>query len=54
MNVYLVKLGQLEEEQWEFEKDYGFDDVFCVLKGKCISGEVGEYDYEFCWFDKII
>lgn len=34
------------------EKDYGPDDVFRALKGKCISSDVGEYVYELCWIDR--
>ncbi|OLN94150.1 Glucosidase 2 subunit beta [Colletotrichum chlorophyti] len=48
----LDKKRQLESEEKELEKDYGADDIFRVLKDKCVSTEVGEYEYELCWMDK--
>ncbi|KAI0377345.1 glucosidase 2 subunit beta [Hypomontagnella monticulosa] len=42
----------LEEQQRDLEKDYGTDDIFRYLKGKCITTEAGEYEYELCWMDK--
>lgn len=44
--------SSLEEQQRDLEKDYGVDDIFRALKGKCISSEVGEYNYELCWMDR--
>ncbi|KAK4187074.1 putative glucosidase 2 subunit beta precursor [Podospora australis] len=51
-NEHSVKTGKLEEEQRDLEKDYGPDDIFRALKGKCITNDAGEYDYELCWFDR--
>ena len=36
----------------DLEKDYGLDDIFRAFKGKCVSADVGEYEYEHCWIDK--
>ncbi|KAI1431034.1 glucosidase II beta subunit-like protein-domain-containing protein [Xylaria sp. CBS 124048] len=46
------KRTTLDQEKSDLEKDYGPDDIFRVLKGKCISVEAGEYEYELCWMDK--
>ncbi|OTA56696.1 hypothetical protein K449DRAFT_336245 [Hypoxylon sp. EC38] len=46
------KRRTLEEQQRDLEKDYGKDDIFRYLKGKCITTEAGEYEYELCWLDK--
>ncbi|KAI1373107.1 glucosidase 2 subunit beta [Hypoxylon crocopeplum] len=46
------KRRTLEEQQRDLEKDYGRDDIFRYLKGKCITTEAGEYEYELCWMDK--
>ncbi|KAK2035277.1 glucosidase II beta subunit-like protein [Colletotrichum zoysiae] len=48
----LDKKRQLDSEQKDLEKDYGTDDIFRVLRDKCVSTEVGEYEYELCWMDK--
>ena len=32
--------------------DYGPDDIFRAIKGKCVSIEAGEYTYEQCWLDR--
>lgn len=46
------RTSRLEEQQRDLEKDYGMDDIFRALKGKCISSDVGEYEYELCWMDR--
>ncbi|KAL7622665.1 hypothetical protein AAE478_008179 [Parahypoxylon ruwenzoriense] len=46
------KVRSLDEQKRDLEKDYGKDDIFRYLKGKCISTEAGEYEYELCWLDK--
>ncbi|KAL2882577.1 hypothetical protein SGCOL_001779 [Colletotrichum sp. CLE4] len=46
------KKRQLETEQKDLEKDYGTDDIFRILRDKCVSTEIGEYEYELCWMDK--
>jgi protein kinase C substrate 80K-H len=49
---YTSKTSSLEEQEKDLEKDYGPDDIFRALKGKCVSTDVGEYEYELCWIDK--
>lgn len=34
------------------ETDYGADDIFRQLKGKCVAKDSGEYTYELCWLEK--
>ncbi|KAM7186648.1 Glucosidase II beta subunit-like domain containing protein [Rhypophila sp. PSN 637] len=51
-NDFSSKTSQLEEQEKDLEKDYGPDDIFRALKGRCISSDVGEYEYELCWIDR--
>ncbi|OTA99369.1 hypothetical protein M426DRAFT_325168 [Hypoxylon sp. CI-4A] len=46
------KRRTLDEQQRDLEKDYGRDDIFRYLQGKCVKTEAGEYEYELCWLDK--
>ncbi|KAI0008369.1 glucosidase II beta subunit-like protein-domain-containing protein [Xylariaceae sp. FL0662B] len=46
------KQRTLDEQRRDLEKDYGADDIFRALQGKCISTEAGEYEYELCWLDR--
>ena len=39
----------LEETKLEIAKDYGPKGIFRALKDKCVSTDVGEYEYELCW-----
>lgn len=43
---------QLESHKEDLNKDYGQDDVFRALKGRCVSKDSGEYVYELCWLDR--
>ncbi|KAI1809609.1 glucosidase II beta subunit-like protein [Poronia punctata] len=43
------KRNALDNEKKDLEKDYGVDDIFRTLQGKCSSVEAGEYQYELCW-----
>ncbi|KAI3321387.1 glucosidase II beta subunit-like protein [Xylariaceae sp. AK1471] len=43
------KRTSLDQEKRNLEKDYGANDIFRSLDGKCISVEAGEYEYELCW-----
>ncbi|KAJ2994077.1 hypothetical protein NUW58_g1650 [Xylaria curta] len=43
------KRTALDEEKRDLLKNYGTDDIFRVLNGKCTSVEAGEYEYELCW-----
>lgn len=43
---------QVGEESRDLTKDYGAEDIFRALKGKCISQDSGEYNYELCWMDR--
>jgi protein kinase C substrate 80K-H len=51
-NEISSKTSSLDEQKRDLEKDYGPDDIFRALKGKCISSDVGEYEYELCWIDR--
>jgi protein kinase C substrate 80K-H len=42
----------LTNEENDLSKDYGPDDIFRALQGKCATIEAGEYEYELCWLDK--
>lgn len=42
----------LTSEEEDLTKDYGPDEIFRALKGKCTAVEAGEYTYELCWFQK--
>ncbi|KAJ9165804.1 Glucosidase II beta subunit-like protein [Coniochaeta hoffmannii] len=46
------KQSQLDQQQKDLEKDYGTDDIFRAMQGKCVSTDSGEYEYELCWLDK--
>ncbi|KAI7771219.1 hypothetical protein LZL87_013470 [Fusarium oxysporum] len=43
------KKSTLEVEQANLDFDYGPDDIFRALKGKCVTLEAGEYTNEQCW-----
>ncbi|TPX18726.1 uncharacterized protein E0L32_002583 [Thyridium curvatum] len=43
---------KMAEDEADLEKDYGADGIFRALKGKCVSTEAGEYEYELCWMDR--
>ncbi len=47
-----TKQRERGDQQRDLEKDYGTDDIFRQLKGKCVSTDSGEYTYELCWLDK--
>ena len=44
--------SQLNTHTADLTKDYGTDDVFRALKGKCVEKDSGEYTYELCWMEK--
>jgi protein kinase C substrate 80K-H len=46
------KQNSLSEQETDLERDYGADGIFRALKGKCVSIDSGEYEYELCWMDK--
>lgn len=46
------KEAQIGEENRDLTKDYGAEDIFRALKGKCINQDSGEYNYELCWMDR--
>ncbi|RMZ92168.1 hypothetical protein DV736_g645, partial [Chaetothyriales sp. CBS 134916] len=39
----------LDKHKQELNKDYGPDDVFRALVGRCVEKESGEYTYELCF-----
>lgn len=44
--------NELKNHEEDLTKDYGPDEIFRSMKGKCISKDSGEYTYELCWMDK--
>lgn len=42
----------LSNHKDDLQKDFGTDDIFRALKGKCIESDSGEYTYELCFMDK--
>ena len=50
-NDLSAKTRDMLAEQAELSRDFGPDDVFRSLKGKCLSTEAGEYEYEMCWWE---
>ncbi|KAL1876355.1 hypothetical protein VTK73DRAFT_9534 [Phialemonium thermophilum] len=48
------KQSQLEDAQRDLGKDYGPNDIFRALKGRCITTHSGEYEYEMCWLEKTV
>ncbi|RYP73555.1 hypothetical protein DL771_003594 [Monosporascus sp. 5C6A] len=51
-NELSAKQRELGDQQRDLEKDYGADDIFRALKGRCVATDSGEYTYELCWLDK--
>ncbi|RFU33637.1 hypothetical protein B7463_g2699, partial [Scytalidium lignicola] len=51
-NEVKTKENTIQDLQADLEKDYGVDDIFRALKGKCVSKDQGEYTYELCWLDR--
>ncbi|KAI9700783.1 MAG: hypothetical protein M1836_002152 [Candelina mexicana] len=43
---------QLIRHKEDLDKDFGADDVFRALKGRCVSKDSGEYTYELCWMER--
>ncbi|KAK1827319.1 glucosidase II beta subunit-like protein [Podospora conica] len=41
--------SSIDETEREIAKDYGPKSIFRALKDKCVSTDVGEYEYELCW-----
>ncbi|KAK0616837.1 glucosidase II beta subunit-like protein-domain-containing protein [Immersiella caudata] len=48
-NEHTSKTASLEEQERDLNQEYGPDGIFRALKGRCVSTEVGEYEYELCW-----
>ena len=47
-----AKKKTLDEEERDLAVDYGTDEIFRAVKGKCLKMDSGEYEYEMCWMDK--
>ena len=45
--------NQRQNHEEDLNHDFGPDDVFRPLKGKCTSVDSGEYTYELCWMDRV-
>ncbi|KAF1987077.1 hypothetical protein K402DRAFT_62765 [Aulographum hederae CBS 113979] len=44
--------GELTKHEEDLQKDYGPDEIFRALKGRCVEQDSGEYTYELCWLDR--
>ncbi|KAF2280060.1 uncharacterized protein EI97DRAFT_464091 [Westerdykella ornata] len=44
--------NELQGHEEDLNKDYGPEDVFRALKGRCIEQDSGEYTYELCFLDR--
>ncbi|QIW95407.1 hypothetical protein AMS68_000925 [Peltaster fructicola] len=44
--------NKVKSHKEDLEKDFGADDIFRALKGKCVEKDSGEYTYEVCFLDK--
>lgn len=44
--------NELTKHTADLTAEYGPDDVFRALKGRCIERDSGEYTYELCWMDR--
>jgi protein kinase C substrate 80K-H len=48
-NEVTTTTNTIDETEREIAKDYGPKAIFRALKDKCVSTDVGEYEYELCW-----
>ncbi|GAB0136781.1 hypothetical protein EsDP_00005072 [Epichloe bromicola] len=46
------KTRDRDNDAEDLKKDYGPSDIFRAIKGKCVSIDAGEYEYELCYMDK--
>ncbi|KAF2687090.1 glucosidase 2 subunit beta precursor [Lentithecium fluviatile CBS 122367] len=44
--------NELKNHEEDLTKDYGPDEVFRALKGRCVEQDSGEYTYEHCFLEK--
>ncbi len=43
--------AEVTKHEEDLKKDYGPDDVFRALQGRCVERDSGEYTYEHCFLD---
>lgn len=46
------KQKDIDGQEKDLLTDFGVDDIFRVLKDKCVKKDSGEYEYELCWMGK--
>jgi protein kinase C substrate 80K-H len=46
------RVNEINSSEADLKKDYGPDEIFRALKGKCVDAESGEYIYELCFMDR--